>query len=67
MNLLDIRTILIGGVINDAICALVIGSVWLQHQRRTPPPTRPPDGKLRPPDSVGPPPCAAWAESDVRV
>ena len=27
MNLLDIRTTLIGGVISDAICALVISSI----------------------------------------
>ena len=36
MNLLDIRTILIGFVISDAICAVVIGSVWLQHRRSSP-------------------------------
>jgi len=35
MNLLDIRTILIGGVISDPICALVIGIVWLQHRRNS--------------------------------
>jgi hypothetical protein len=36
MNLLEIHTTLIGGVISDAICTLVIGSVWLQHRRRFP-------------------------------
>ena len=35
MNLLDIRTTLIGFVISDAICALVIGSLWLQHRVRS--------------------------------
>ena len=36
MSLLDIRTILIGAVVSDAICALVIGMVWLQHRRSSP-------------------------------
>ena len=26
----------IGGVVSDAICALVIGMVWLQHRRSSP-------------------------------
>jgi hypothetical protein len=33
VNLLDIRTILIGFVISDAICALIISSLWRQCRR----------------------------------
>ncbi len=36
MNLLDIRTILIGFVASDIICTLVISSLWLQYRRQTP-------------------------------
>jgi hypothetical protein len=36
LNLLDICTILIGAVVSDAICALVISMVWLQHRRNSP-------------------------------
>ncbi|MCX6086109.1 MAG: hypothetical protein NTX94_06710, partial [Caldiserica bacterium] len=36
MNLLDIRTILIGFVASDLICTLVISSLWLQHRRQSP-------------------------------
>jgi len=36
LNLLDIRTILIGFVASDLICTLVIGSLWLQHRRQSP-------------------------------
>jgi len=36
VNLLEIRTILIGVAVSYVICALVIGSVWLQHRRRSP-------------------------------
>ncbi|MCX6086095.1 MAG: PAS domain-containing protein [Caldiserica bacterium] len=36
MNLLDIRTILIGFVASDIICTLVISSLWLQHRRQSP-------------------------------
>jgi hypothetical protein len=36
LTLLDIRTILIGFVISDAICVLVIGSLWLWYHRRSP-------------------------------
>ncbi|RIE17595.1 hypothetical protein [Candidatus Cryosericum septentrionale] len=66
MNLLDICTILIGAVVSDAICALVIGAVWLQYRRSS-------SGLglwtagLRRPDDVDPPLCPAWTESDVRV
>jgi two-component system cell cycle sensor histidine kinase/response regulator CckA len=36
LNLLDIRTILIGFVASDLICTLVITSLWLQHRRQSP-------------------------------
>jgi hypothetical protein len=36
LTILDVRTILIGLVISDAICALVIGSLWLWYHRRSP-------------------------------
>jgi len=36
MNILDIRTILIGFVVSDVICALVVGYLWFQHRRKFP-------------------------------
>jgi hypothetical protein len=36
LTILDVRTIPIGLVISDAICALVIGSLWLWYHRRSP-------------------------------
>lgn len=36
MNVLDIRTILIGFVVSDFICATVIGSLWLQQRGNFP-------------------------------
>ncbi|MFZ2413834.1 MAG: PAS domain S-box protein [Candidatus Cryosericum sp.] len=36
MNILDIRTILIGFLANYVICTLVIASLWLQHYRHSP-------------------------------
>ncbi|MHB8107811.1 MAG: PAS domain S-box protein, partial [Candidatus Cryosericum sp.] len=35
MNALDIRTILIGFLTSEAICCLVIVSLWLQHRRHS--------------------------------
>jgi PAS domain S-box-containing protein len=36
LNLLDIRTILLGFVASDLVCTLVISSLWLQHRRQSP-------------------------------
>jgi PAS domain S-box-containing protein len=36
MNILDLRTVLISYVISNAICAIVMGSLWVQNRRRSP-------------------------------
>jgi PAS domain S-box-containing protein len=36
MNILDLRTVLISYVISNAICAIVMSSLWVQYQRRSP-------------------------------
>lgn len=34
MNFIDMRTVILGYIISNAICAVVIGSLWLQGRRR---------------------------------
>lgn len=36
MNLLDVRTVLVGYAISNSLCALVIWALWQQHRRRSP-------------------------------
>jgi signal transduction histidine kinase len=36
MNILDLRTVLFSYVISDAICAIVMSSLWHQYHRRSP-------------------------------
>jgi PAS domain S-box-containing protein len=35
MNILDMKTVLLSYVISNAICAIVMSALWLQHRRRS--------------------------------
>jgi hypothetical protein len=35
MNILDLRTVLLSYVLSNAVCAIGMGSLWLQRHRRS--------------------------------